>query len=81
MLQTFFEEILGIAPELAGVDSCKLEHLVSPATSSRLRALIQFLHDDPDGRRLLERFRQARARGAAADESPGAGEPYLLESL
>lgn len=82
VLQTFFQDILGIEPELAGVDSCKLEHLVSAPTSSRLMELIGFLRDDPDGQRVLERFRQARATGPRpGDDAAADDDPHLLESL
>ncbi|PID70872.1 hypothetical protein CSB37_00040 [bacterium DOLZORAL124_38_8] len=41
----FFTEILGVSPEQAETDACKIEHLLSPETSEKLE---QFLNQSND---------------------------------
>lgn len=36
ILENFFIEILGVAPEQAGIDACKTEHLLSHETTSKM---------------------------------------------
>ncbi len=40
LLTRFFEDVLGVSPEFARADACKMEHLLSEQSS---RALVQFL--------------------------------------
>jgi Mn-dependent DtxR family transcriptional regulator len=40
LLSRFFEDVLGVSPESARADACKMEHLLSKESS---RALVQFL--------------------------------------
>jgi Mn-dependent DtxR family transcriptional regulator len=39
----FFAELLGVAPEQAEIDACKLEHLVSHETARRLVSFLRYL--------------------------------------
>jgi DtxR family transcriptional regulator, Mn-dependent transcriptional regulator len=41
LLQAFFRDVLGVSPEQAEVDACKIEHLLSIETSLRLAAFIK----------------------------------------
>jgi len=57
-LQTFLREVLGLAAEQAEVDTCKIEHLISPRMAERLvRFMKCFGADDARARELLEQFR------------------------
>ncbi len=42
VLRQFFEEILGVDAEIAEVDACKTEHLLSQETIKRLHGLVKF---------------------------------------
>ncbi|MCX7887453.1 MAG: metal-dependent transcriptional regulator [Verrucomicrobiae bacterium] len=58
-LKLFLCEVLGLSPEQAEVDSCKIEHLISPKMAERLVSFMRFLvSGDPAARDLLQRFRQ-----------------------
>ena len=48
-----FAELLGVGPEQAEIDACKLEHLLSNETARRLISFLQFLDSDP---RVAESF-------------------------
>ena len=55
ILETFFREVLGVEPEQALVDACKMEHLLSPETGIRLLTLVKTILGDEDlKRRVLE---------------------------
>jgi len=58
-MQTFLREVLGLSPEQAEIDSCKIEHLISPQMAQRLVHFMKFLtvRDSP-GYDLLRAFRQ-----------------------
>ena len=43
VLRHFLAEILGVAPEIASEDACKMEHSVSPVTLERLRKFVDFV--------------------------------------
>lgn len=47
ILSRFFEELLGVSPEVAHADACKMEHLMSLETGSRLLWLMRSVLDDP----------------------------------
>ena len=58
-LRTFLSEVLGLTPGEAEVDSCKLEHLISPHMAERLVQFMRFLSSsNAAGRELLEQFRR-----------------------
>ncbi len=58
VLIQLFKEVLGISAELAETDACKMEHLLSHETSSKLLGLVQLLQsEDADARKLLRRFK------------------------
>ena len=61
-LKAFLCEVLGLAPEQAEVDSCKIEHLVSPQTAERLVSFMKFLiSGNPAAHGVLEQFRRFEA--------------------
>ena len=48
ILTRFFGEFLGLEKDTANSDACKMEHLVSPATSARLNKLNNLLEKHPE---------------------------------
>jgi len=49
-LREFLTEILGIDPETAWNDACKMEHFVSPITLERLAKFVEFVLTCPRGK-------------------------------
>ena len=49
LMQRLLAEILGVVPEQAEIDACKLEHLVSNQTAQRLLSFLRFLDSDELG--------------------------------
>jgi DtxR family Mn-dependent transcriptional regulator len=47
VLSRFLEEILGLDRETASLDACKIEHAVSSETVRRLRAVAEFIKEEP----------------------------------
>ncbi len=47
VLTNFFERFLGLDPQTATRDACKIEHAVSPETVRRLRAVADFIEREP----------------------------------
>jgi DtxR family Mn-dependent transcriptional regulator len=66
MLADFLENILGLDPETASRDACRLEHAVSPETVRRMQAAAVFLksevHPDLQWRREFGQYYAKRAR-------------------
>jgi len=61
-LKMFLCEALGLSPEQAEVDSCKIEHLISPQMAERLVQFMKFLvSEDQTSGGALQRFRQFEA--------------------
>lgn len=48
-LQRFLSEVLGVNPETAGEDACKLEHYLSPSSRDRLSKFVDFVLSKPRG--------------------------------
>lgn len=49
LMQRLLAEVLGVHPEQAEIDACKLEHLISNGTAQRILAFLRFLEAE-DGR-------------------------------
>lgn len=68
VLASFLEEVLGLDADTAAQDACRIEHTVSPATFSRLKALDEFLrgaaHPDLEWTREFREFCERRESGA-----------------
>jgi DtxR family transcriptional regulator, Mn-dependent transcriptional regulator len=63
VLIRFMSTVLGLAPEQAETDACKIEHLLSTQTSRQILALVQLLQsDDPDAKKLVKRFKNFEFR-------------------
>ena len=48
-LQRFMADILGVDPEIAAEDACKMEHSLSPASLERLAKFVEFALTCPRG--------------------------------
>ena len=59
LAQRLFADVLGVDPEQAEIDACKMEHLVSKNTARRLDSFLSFLEAKPSiGRKLLAAWRE-----------------------
>lgn len=68
IIQRLFNELLGVGPQQAEIDACKLEHLVSNETTRRLMSFLRFLDSNPPAAGdFLAAWREF--------DSPGGGEP------
>jgi len=62
VVRVFLEEVLGVVPETAEMDACKVEHLISEQTCAALVRLITFLRSDqPAAEECLQVFRETVA--------------------
>jgi DtxR family transcriptional regulator, Mn-dependent transcriptional regulator len=60
-LKDFLEDVLGVAPKTAELDSCKIEHLISGETSDAIVRLTEFIRArDNKGGKFLKEFRTKR---------------------
>lgn len=58
LMQRLLAEVLGVAPDQAEIDACKLEHLVSNETARRLLSFLRFIDAQPDhGQVFLKAWR------------------------
>jgi DtxR family Mn-dependent transcriptional regulator len=48
-LRRFLEEILGVEPEAAAADACRMEHEISGQTRDRLSKFVEFVLGNPKG--------------------------------
>jgi Mn-dependent DtxR family transcriptional regulator len=70
VVRLFLVEVLGVDPETAERDACKIEHLISEQSSAALVHFISCLRaDEPALDELVRRVR-ALAAGGAGDASP-----------
>lgn len=57
LLYAFFHEILGLSPEVAEEDACKVEHHLSPETRERLMQMVEYVRAcNGDEVKFLDRF-------------------------
>lgn len=57
LLYAFFHEILGLDPEIAEEDACRMEHHLSPETRERLLRIVEFTRScKKDEVNFLKRF-------------------------
>lgn len=47
LLVQFFTEVLGLTESQAHIDACKVEHLLSHATRTKMLAFMHFIHEKP----------------------------------
>jgi Mn-dependent DtxR family transcriptional regulator len=53
LLENFFQNVLGVEPNQAEIDACKIEHLLSISTSMKLAAFMQFVNS---GEEIAQEF-------------------------
>ena len=75
LLCSFLTDVLGVPPEAATTDACKIEHGLSSTTVARLVEFMDFINRCPDGKpEWLEQFHAAsRSRGRAARDGSDRG--------
>lgn len=56
LLETFFRDVLGVDPEQAEIDACKIEHLLSIETSVKLCNFIECIQSDQKASREFVRL-------------------------
>lgn len=62
VLKEFLHQVLGVDPQVAERDACKIEHLVSEESGAALVRFIRFLHsDDEVSTNFVTRFRHSTA--------------------
>ena len=44
----FFAQILGVSPQEAEENACRIEHVISPEIHNKLKAYINFLNQNPE---------------------------------
>ena len=72
-IQRFLEDVLGINPEQAESNACRMEHVVDPAVLDRMKQFIHFLESDPKkSTAFLSVFRQFSEERSPAKNSTGA---------
>jgi len=68
-LRRFLTEILGVNPETAAEDACKMEHAISPASQQRLAKFVEFVLTCPQGQpEWLKSFDYYFEHGQRAEE-------------
>lgn len=81
-VKAFLQQVLGLSEDLADVDSCKVEHLLSQATGERLILFIRFLMSEkPLARELLEKFAQYPRECPDTETCPVCNGHCLMEEL
>ena len=70
LMRRLLAEVLGVAPEQAEIDACKLEHLVSNATARQVLSFLRFMDAEPA--RATELASAWRAAGLDCARAPGA---------
>lgn len=56
MLYAFFHEVLGLEPEVAEEDACRIEHHLSPETRDRLMHMVEYVRSCQYDVKFLDRF-------------------------
>lgn len=63
VLRVFFRDVLGVPDSVAELDACKMEHLISEASSGALVRLLRFLRSGhPAAEEALEAFTRVTGR-------------------
>ena len=79
MLRKFLTDLLGVKPELADRNACRIEHVVDEAVSRRLSHFVKFVSDGPLAKEWPEQFKgfcASQEAGAAAAPTPTVVEDY-----
>lgn len=68
LMRRLLAEVLGVEPEQAEIDACKLEHLVSNATARHVLSFLRFLDAEPE--RVSGLLSMWRAAGLQCERAP-----------
>ena len=69
MLRKFLTDLLGVKPELADSNACRIEHVVDEAVSRRLSHFVKFISDGPLAKEWPEQFKGFCARQEAGEDA------------
>lgn len=71
LLESLFRDVLGVDPDQAEIDACKLEHLISIETSVKLAHFISFIRTKNEAvKQFLTAIRQHPACSVLTEERP-----------
>ncbi|GEM_PF-399174 len=75
-LVSFLIDVLEVSPEQADIDSCKIEHLMSPETRAKLLRFLRFIHGDAtEAQRFLAAWLEHKGAAAGLEaQYPGFGD-------
>ena len=80
VLKAFLHDVLGVDPQVAERDACKIEHLVSEESGAALIRFIHFLHSEEDvSKDFVNRFKHATADCLPDTTCPLCREECLLQ--
>lgn len=65
-LQRFFADVLGVDPDIAEADACKIEHLISTQTGRGLIQCLNLLNSDHELHSALQRLQTLRAHSTCS---------------
>jgi len=74
-LSRFFEEVLGVSPEVAQADACKMEHLISLETGRRLLWLMALMLDNAEHAAAISQAMAAFENPVAQERDPTERDP------
>jgi DtxR family Mn-dependent transcriptional regulator len=70
LMETFFRDVLGLPPEIAEADACKIEHLLTQETSAKVLSFIGlYLADNKSAKAFRKAFARQIYHCDQSDES------------
>lgn len=61
LIHSFFKDVLQVSPEIAKIEACKIEHLLSPETSFQLAKFIKTIfNESPESKAFLKKLAQEK---------------------
>jgi len=81
-IKGFLTRILGLNPQEAEIDACKIEHYISPKTIQALIQFIDFIENCPIGNpKWLELFQQGKSVESRAEFCPFSQKNHTLKKV
>ena len=76
LLNLFLQKVVGVDAETAERDACKMEHLLSPKTFGKMKALVKGKNPGAAGKKspAAQRAPARRARQSSSGRSPGSAD-------
>lgn len=82
VLRRFLEEILLVKSHQAEIDTCKIEHLISSETGSKLLDFLKFMNsDDPCVQQVMKAFWSGRTECDGPGQCPICNDTCLREAM